>query len=171
MRSPLPASLRAGLEERRTWYRLTGRALRALSQAHAEAARLGSGTLEPVHLALGLTLVPEGVAAVVLRRLGVDVDRLRRGLEDGGASRGSEAAARDPRGSNEFWIVLSRAFAFADDHNTPWVGTEHLMESVLDASSPCAHSLAHLGVTAAAYAEELERFFADGRIPGAAEGS
>jgi len=65
---------------------------------------------------------------------------------------------------------LSRAFTCADARNTPWVGTEHLMLSALDRSSPCAVLLQQAGVSSSAYTEELELYLCDGRVPGVAEG-
>jgi len=55
----------------------TPRAKRALALAAGEAQRLRQPQVSPEHIFLGLVKEGEGVAAIVLKRLGVDINRTR----------------------------------------------------------------------------------------------
>lgn len=57
---------------------LTPRAARVVELASDEARHVHQDRIGPEHLLLGLTREPDGVAAIVLRNLGVQPDRLRR---------------------------------------------------------------------------------------------
>jgi hypothetical protein len=55
----------------------TARARRALATASVEAARLGADEIATEHILLGLLSDRDGVAAVILERLGFDAERAR----------------------------------------------------------------------------------------------
>ncbi len=55
----------------------TPRATRALALAAKEAEDLNQAQVSPEHIFLGLIKEGEGVAAIVLRNLGVDISRAR----------------------------------------------------------------------------------------------
>ena len=55
----------------------TPRAKRVLKFAGREAAAMGRALIGPEHLFLGILLEPEGVAGVVLRKLGVELEQAR----------------------------------------------------------------------------------------------
>src|SRR5262249_1972426 len=61
----------------------TPRALRALNLAAQEARAMGHSFINPEHIVLGLLLEKEGVAGMVLRKLGIDADQARRDILNG----------------------------------------------------------------------------------------
>jgi Clp amino terminal domain, pathogenicity island component len=61
----------------------TPRAIRALSLAASEAEALKQAQVSPEHILLGLLKEGEGVAALVLRKLGVDINQLQEAISQG----------------------------------------------------------------------------------------
>ena len=61
----------------------TPRAIRALSLAVGEAEALKQPHVSPEHILLGLLKEGEGVAALVLRKLGVDFNKLQKAIKAG----------------------------------------------------------------------------------------
>ncbi len=146
--------------------RLTDRARKVLQGAENEASRLGANTVEPIHVIVAMTHAPACVAAIVLLRLGVDLERLRLEAEvEALACSWSGAMQSDSREAIVLQDLIRRAFDCADERNTPWVGTEHLLLAALEGSSACAAPLARLGIDLPACTAELERYLVDGLAP------
>ena len=61
----------------------TPRAKKALALAMKEAHAMGHSLISGEHVFLGLVMENEGVAAIVLRKLGIDAAQLRRDIVDG----------------------------------------------------------------------------------------
>ncbi len=62
--------------------KFTKRARRALAIAQQEAQRLHHNYIGTEHLLLGLLLEGEGIAAEILKNLGLDLEELRTTIED-----------------------------------------------------------------------------------------
>ena len=62
-----------------------------MQYAREEAARLGNDRVDSEHLLLGILRADEGTAATILKRLGQDLDALRRFIEDNIARSASES--------------------------------------------------------------------------------
>lgn len=111
--------------------RFTERAKRVISFAREEAVRLMHNYIGTEHILLGLVRVGEGVAATVLTSLGLDLEELRRAVEES-APPGHTAITL---GEIPLNASARRAINFAFDearklgHN--FVGTEHLLLGVL----------------------------------------
>jgi len=137
-----------------------------LQGAESEAYRLDANSVAPIHVLLAITHVPACVAAVLLRRLGVDTQTARQEFElDALGAAGSGSQASNSRTSAELAALLERAGHCADSRNTPWIGTEHLLLAALEHSNPSASLLARLGVDLPACTAELERYLVDGLAP------
>jgi len=107
--------------------RFTERARRVLMLAQEEAKRLDDPYIGTEHLLLGLVQEERGVAARVLRDLGVSSFQVRRLVEDnargtGGRVRG-QATGLTPRTKR----VIERAVDEARRMNHQYIGTEHLL--------------------------------------------
>ena len=63
------------------WQFFTERARRVIQLAHREALRLGHDIIGTEHILLGLLVEGDGVAAHVLTSLGIDLDEVRRRVE------------------------------------------------------------------------------------------
>ncbi|MCP4572014.1 MAG: ATP-dependent Clp protease ATP-binding subunit [bacterium] len=111
--------------------RFTQRVRKVLFLARDEAGRLQHDYIGTEHLLLGIVREGEGVAANVLRRLGIDFDRLQKSVED------SVTAPMGPVSIGEIPFtprakkVLELSIDEARLHNHNYVGTEHLLLALI----------------------------------------
>src|SRR4028119_21513 len=112
------------------WQRFTERARRVILLGQEEATKMGSAHVGTEHLLLGLVRENEGVAAQVLQKMGVNLQKVRGEIE-------SEAQAGEAEGSTEPKLTpkAKRVLELAADearrmkHN--YIGTEHLLLALL----------------------------------------
>jgi len=108
----------------------TARARRALATASVEAARLGADEIATEHILLGLLSDRDGVAAVILERLGFDAERARATFDFAPVDMRRLAAASLPLGDG-----ARRALRFArtdgGEDASPRVGTDALLLGLL----------------------------------------
>jgi hypothetical protein len=129
---------------------VTGQARRVVEFARGEAAELGSPTVEPDHLLLGLLRDDHGAALRALERAGVSLASARERAEALGPERGgalATGARRRPRVSPDSRRALEdslrEAMRLGDSH----LGVEHLLLALVrDGSSRASKVLAELGV-------------------------
>jgi bifunctional DNase/RNase len=116
----------AQLHERDSFDKFTERARKVLSFAQEEAQRFQHTYIGPEHLLLGLVREGEGVAVKVLTSLGVDLEQVRKSVEDT-VGRGDRIVPGEigltPRAKNV--IELAQDEARLLDHR--YIGTEHLL--------------------------------------------
>lgn len=106
--------------------KFTKRARRVLSYAQEEATRLNHNYIGTEHLLLGLLREEEGLAAKVLRELGVDHNRVRRMVEDIVGRGQAPANARltlTPRTRRVIELAVDEARRLGHHY----IGTEHLL--------------------------------------------
>ncbi|MCX7838851.1 MAG: ATP-dependent Clp protease ATP-binding subunit [Anaerolineae bacterium] len=106
--------------------KFTKRARRVLSYAQEEATRLNHNYIGTEHLLLGLLREEEGLAAKVLRDLGVDHNRVRRMIEDIVGRGQAPANARltlTPRTRRVIELAVDEARRLGHHY----IGTEHLL--------------------------------------------
>ena len=131
--------------------RFTPRARNVVMAAHNEAVAAGNAEIVPGHLVLGLLAEPEGLAVLVLQKLGTGTEDVRAAvvLPD----RVEEASTLVPYGTDaRKALELTYREALRLGHN--YIGTEHVLLALLeqeDGSGP----LAGLGVTKAAVEGEV----------------
>jgi len=112
--------------------RFTDRARRVMQLARAEAVRLNHDYIGTEHVLLGLIQEGSGVAASVLRNLGVDLQRIRQEIERT-VRRGTAPAPRTgqlpftPRAKKVLEFAIEEANSLG--HN--YIGTEHLLLGLL----------------------------------------
>lgn len=143
--------------------RWTERARKVMSIARREAKRLRHHYLGTEHILLGLAKEGTGVAAVVLQRMGLDVQTLREAVERA-VKPGPQPLPRDqelpytPRAKR----VLELALEEARRLHHQYVGTEHLLLGLLrEEEGPAAEALADLNVTLDAARSEVHAFMAE----------
>ncbi|MEG2248980.1 MAG: Clp protease N-terminal domain-containing protein, partial [Akkermansia sp.] len=109
----------------------TPRAQQVLALARREADRFNHNYIGTEHLLLGLLKLGQGVAVVVLERLGVKIDDIRASIEErvgkGLEPRSEGNIPYTPRVRK----VLSLANKEAQELNHSYVGTEHLLLGLL----------------------------------------
>jgi ATP-dependent Clp protease ATP-binding subunit ClpC len=124
--------------------------MRSQKEAHA----LGAEEIAPEHLLLGLTGVERGTAAQALAALGVDLDGVRREV-------GGEAVREPSRGrlpfTNEAKAVLESSLREALSLNHNWIGSEHILLSLLEAGGRPVEILEKLGAEPDAIRAEINR--------------
>jgi hypothetical protein len=137
--------------------RFTERAKKVLTLAQEEAERSHHSYIGTEHLLLGLLREREGLAAIVLNNLGVDIGIVRKTIEF--------VLGRDERIIIQQIIPTSRvkkvielSFEEARRLGHDYVGTEHLLIGLLlEGEGIAAHVLQDLGATLANVRADIER--------------
>lgn len=99
--------------------KFTERAQKVVDLASAEASRIGDGSVNTVHLLIGMLLEGEGVASKVLTEYEIDIDTVLDA--DKSIATGTDAT---------FSEVESRCLEEAEWFKHRYVGTEHLLLGV-----------------------------------------
>jgi ATP-dependent Clp protease ATP-binding subunit ClpC len=114
------------MHERDRFDKFTERARKVLSLAQEEAQRLHHNYIGTEHLLLGLVREGEGVAAKVLTSLGVDLEKVRKAIEDI-IGRGDRIVLGEigltPRAKKVIELAVDEARLL----NHHYIGTEHIL--------------------------------------------
>lgn len=109
------------------WQFFTERGKKVVQLAHREALSMGHDVIGTEHVLLGLLVEGEGVAAQVLHAFGVELDEVRRRIEDvvgrGIPKNRPVDLPLSPRGKR----VLDLAMREARNMGVNYVGTEHIL--------------------------------------------
>jgi ornithine carbamoyltransferase len=108
------------------WQRFTEKARRAVFHAQEEAARLRQSYVGTEHLLLGLIRESESVAAVLLARMRVPLDRIRAEVEQE-LPPAHESIPYDMQLTPRAKRVIDLAYEEARRLNNNYIGTEHLL--------------------------------------------
>ncbi len=126
--------------------RFTEKAQQALVYGQQEAAALNHNYVGTEHLLLGLIRQGDGIAAVALRNLGVDLEKVRNEVIQiigRGNAGNSQIVGYTPRSKKV--LELSMAEARALNHN--YIGTEHLLLGLIrEGEGVAAKILNDLGI-------------------------
>ena len=118
--------------------RLTDTSRRAVAIANQETHRLGGTVIGDVELLLGIVSMPNCTGAVVLRKLGVSLPKLRSELErQPRVSDDGSAPAKLPQ-TVQFKRAIETAIALAGELGHGHVGTEHMVLGLLRHSDMAA---------------------------------
>lgn len=107
-------------------YRFTQRARLVLSLAQEEAQRFNHNYIGTEHLLLGLVRESDGIAARVLRNLGIQVNVVRNGVEHI-IGRGDRIVLGEIGMTPRAKKVIELAASEADTLGHQYIGTEHLL--------------------------------------------
>ncbi|MCX7704296.1 MAG: NDP-hexose 4-ketoreductase, partial [Planctomycetota bacterium] len=137
--------------------KFTDRARRVMQLARAEAVRLNHDYIGTEHILLGLIEEGSGVAANVLKNLGIDLQRIRQEVERL-VSSGSSSSV--PSGQIPFTPRAKKVLEFAVDEATSlghnYIGTEHLLLGLLrETGGKAAQVLVNLGIRLNEVREEV----------------
>jgi enamine deaminase RidA (YjgF/YER057c/UK114 family) len=121
--------------------RYTERARRVLFFARYEASQLGSASMEPEHLLLGLIRETKGVTALVFTRSGLSLDMIKKEIESRTIFQEAIPTSVELPFSAEAKRVLQYAAAEADGLLHNYIGTEHLLLGILREEGSVAASV------------------------------
>jgi len=128
------------------WQRFTERARKVVFYAQEEAQKFGEGYVSTEHLLLGLVRESDSVAARVLEKLGISLNRIRADVEKQlprGDARPSQDMTLTPRAKR----VIDLAYDEARNLNNNYIGTEHLLLGLIrEGDGLAGRVLAKLGV-------------------------
>lgn len=136
--------------------RFTQRARRVLSIAHQEAERMRHSYIGTEHLLLGLMLEEGGVAARVLRELGLEINRVQETVERL-TGLGQSKTSR-PELSPGMQKVLEHALEQARKLGHHYIGVEHLLLGLVEHNEGVAiDALSRMGVTVEQIRRQTQR--------------
>ncbi|MFA6665622.1 MAG: ATP-dependent Clp protease ATP-binding subunit, partial [Armatimonadota bacterium] len=128
------------------WQRFTERARRVIFFAQEEAGRLGENFVTTEHLLLGLVRESDSVAARILDRMGVSMNRVRSEVERQ-VTRGEGRLGQDMQLTPRAKRVIDLAYDEARQLNNNYIGTEHLLLGLIrEGEGLAARVLTKLGV-------------------------
>jgi len=128
------------------WQRFTERARRVIFFAQEEAGRLGENFVTTEHLLLGLVRENDSVAARILERMGVSLNRIRSEIERQ-VTRGDGRLGQDMQLTPRAKRVIDLAYDEARQLNNNYIGTEHLLLGLIrEGEGLAARVLAKLSV-------------------------
>lgn len=128
------------------WQRFTERARRVIFFAQEEAGRLGENFVTTEHLLLGLVRENDSVAARILERMGVSLNRIRQEVERQ-VTRGDGRLGQDMQLTPRAKRVIDLAYDEARQLNNNYIGTEHLLLGLIrEGEGLAARILAKVGV-------------------------
>ncbi len=150
--------------------KFTERARRVLTFAQEEAMRLNHTTIGPEHLLLGLVREGDGVAAKVLANLGIELNKLRAGVEFL-IGRGERATLGEIGLTSAGKEIIRLSVVQAKSLGQHYIGTEHILLGLLvfPEENVASQILNQFGVELEAVRKETERILAQS-IPGPLSG-
>jgi ATP-dependent Clp protease ATP-binding subunit ClpC len=139
--------------------RLTDRAKQVIRAAKEEAARMGSSHAGTEHILLGLISEKDGMAALALPKMGVNLEILRRETmkaiqNDDGSALYNASVSLSPSGKRVIEFASQESQAFGVN----FIGTEHLLLGLIRESEGVASRiLAEMGVDLLKARNEIHR--------------
>ncbi len=142
--------------------RFTERAKKVLTLAQQEAERSHHSYIGTEHLLLGLLREGDGLAARVLKNLGVEIGKVREVIESV-LGRNERIVIQQIIPTSRVKQVIEISFEEARRMGHNYVGTEHLLLGLLiEGEGIAAHVLEDLKVTVEKARDEIERLLAAG---------
>src|SRR5438876_11210893 len=108
------------------WQRFTERARKVVFYAQEEAQKFGEGYVSTEHLLLGLVRESDSVAARVLEKLGISLNRIKSEVEKQ-LPRGDHKPVQEMTLTPRAKRVIDLAYDEARNLNNNYIGTEHLL--------------------------------------------
>ncbi len=150
--------------------RFTERVRKVMSYARQEAIRLHHDYIGTEHILLGIVKEGEGVAAVVLTNLGINLDDLRRAVENAVPAGFETLVLGEVPLNQEAKSALNFAVDEARKMNHTYVGTEHLLLGLLrEERGVACQVLQSLGIDIELVRQETIRLLSGDKGPAGAK--
>lgn len=140
--------------------RFTDRARKVMAIANKQAQQFDHKYIGTEHIFLGLVKEGGGTGAVVLRNLGVDIEKMLPEVEEFFKSKGGKDAVAEGRiqQTENARKVIEYAIEEARNLNHDYIGTEHILLGLLRVSEGIASQvLVNLGVSIENARMEIEK--------------
>ncbi len=139
----------------------TNRVSKVIRFSKEEAMRLGHDYIGTEHLLLGIIKEAEGIAIKILQNLGVDLNRLKKAIEDSTAPSGGTMTIGNLPLSKRAEKALKMTYIEAKNFKSDVIGTEHLLLAILkEKDSLAAQILLTFNVDYSGCYTELENILA-----------
>ncbi|MBE7559291.1 ATP-dependent Clp protease ATP-binding subunit [bacterium] len=143
--------------------RLTDRAKQVIKIAKEEAAKAGSSHASTEHILLGLISERDGMAAIALPNMGVNLETLRREvskvIQSQGGGSFTTSVSLSPSGKRVIDFASQESTAFGVN----FIGTEHLLLGLIrESEGVAARILADMGVDIVKARNEIHRLSSGG---------
>jgi ATP-dependent Clp protease ATP-binding subunit ClpB len=127
--------------------RLTNSTREGLMAAQQQALSEGNPELTPEHLLVGLLSLPNGVAAPILGKAGVDVRELKAKLQQALGKLPKVKGGSEPQLSRRLTRILTEAWNQTEKLKDEYTSAEHVLSAMVIADDEIAKLLAQAGVT------------------------
>ena len=158
-------SIRRAWEHIIMYEQFTDFAHKVIELANSEAKRFNHEYISPDHTLLAVTKLGHGVAAVVLRKLNVNVQKVRLKLENSMKSGPNDVTTGKLPQTPEMKNVIQYAIDEARNLNHPMVGTQHILLGLLREQEGVPAFWNTLGVTLEDARAEVSRTSQEGQRP------
>ncbi|HET6279257.1 MAG TPA: Clp protease N-terminal domain-containing protein, partial [Candidatus Polarisedimenticolia bacterium] len=136
--------------------KLTVKSQQALQAAQSAAIEHGQPEIAPEHLLFALLHQDEGLAPILLNRIGADLDRLRRRTREALDASPRVSGGAIPQVGERLRLLLESAERRAAVFNDDFVSVEHLLLATLEGSGSAAGLLHEAGVESGRLLEALK---------------
>jgi ATP-dependent Clp protease ATP-binding subunit ClpB len=136
--------------------KLTVKSQQALQAAQSAAIERGHPEIAPEHLLFALLHQDDGLAPILLNRIGADLDRLRRDTGEALQASPRVSGGAIPQIGDRLRLLLESAERRAAVFNDDFVSVEHLLLATLEGSGPAAGLLHEAGVESGRLLEALK---------------
>ena len=112
-----------------------------LAKSYTLAVELGSSSIEPEHLLLGLLLQKGSVGGEMLHKVNASPEEIRRLLRFSQSTPGNNPNGMAPKLSSEAKRAIEKSVLTANINEHKYIGTEHLLCGLLDVGSPAIEAI------------------------------
>ena len=127
--------------------KLTVKSQELVQSAHEMVEKSGNQAIEPVHFLKVMTEDDQGIGLSILKRIGVEVEGLKRDIRTAAESLPTVSGATTVYLSQEGKKVLDQAFSEAEKMKDQYVSLEHILLALVTLKGDAFHILKKNGVT------------------------
>jgi ATP-dependent Clp protease ATP-binding subunit ClpB len=127
--------------------KLTVKSQELVQSAHDMAEKSGNQAIEPVHFLKAMTEDDQGIGLSILKRIGVEVEGLRRDIQAAAGRLPTVSGATTVYLSPDGKKILDQAFSEAEKMKDQYVSLEHILLALVTLKGEAFHILKKNGVT------------------------
>lgn len=144
--------------------KLTIKAQEAVAEAQSQATEKGNPEIDPLHLLGGLLKEREGIASALLKKLNVDLAKLKSLLSSETSKLSTVSGGRQPSISGTLQKVFDSAAASAERMKDEYVSSEHLLLGLTEVECKAKNLLKLSGITTSDLLNSLKEVRGTARV-------